>query len=70
VIAEDRTPTEELPLVSIRGPRAVAGDAESRLLALVEAVRMHERTTSRRGVPKRPGDHDLYRCLESLERPS
>lgn len=70
MIAEDSTPTEELPLVSIRGPRALAGDAESRLLALAEAVRRHELTTSRPGVPKRPRDHDLYRRLDSLEQPS
>jgi hypothetical protein len=70
VIAEDRTPTEELPLVSIRGPRPVAGDAASRFLALVEAVRRHEQTTSQPGVPKRPRDHALYRRLDSLEHPS
>ena len=35
-----------------------------RLAELELAVRLHEETTSRPAVPKRPSDHELYRQLK------
>jgi hypothetical protein len=63
-------PTEELPIwgVSAFGPPPAA-EAEP-FDALAAAIREHERATSSRSVPKRPGDHSLYRRLRGLSEPS
>jgi hypothetical protein len=75
-IADEPTPTEELRLPRFPGdatlhvPPGEAGlrDALQRLEALEEAIRLHEQATSRPAVPRRPGDHDLYRRLREDER--
>jgi hypothetical protein len=75
---EEPTPTEELILPRLPGdgtlhvPPGEAGlrDALRRLEALEEAIRLHEEATSHPAVPRRPGDHDLYRRLrEDEQRP-
>jgi hypothetical protein len=68
--ASHETPTEELPIwgVTAFGPPK-ASEAEP-FDALAAAVREHERATSSRSVPKRPGDHSLYRRLRGLNEPS
>ena len=75
---EEPTPTEELTLPRLPGdgtlhvPPGEAGlrDALRRLEALEEAIRLHEEATSHPAVPRRPGDHDLYRRLrEDGQRP-
>jgi hypothetical protein len=77
-ILEEPTPTEELQLPRLPGdttlhaPPGEAGlrDALQRLEALEEAIRLHEQATSHPAVPRRPGDHDLYRRLrEDEQRP-
>jgi hypothetical protein len=40
---------------------------EQRFAALADAVREHQTATSHRSVPKRPGDHVLYRRLRAIE---
>ena len=40
------------------------------LSELADAVRDHERTTTRMTVPKRPADHQLYRRLAEIEAPA
>ena len=73
---DEPTPTEELPLPLLPGlglpgdatlhvPPGEAGlrDALRRLEALEQAIRMHEQATRHPAVPRRPGDHDLYRRL-------
>ena len=42
-------------------------EAVGRFVDLVEAVREHEGAASHRAVPKRPGDHRLYRRLDEIE---
>jgi hypothetical protein len=77
-LADEPTPTEELQLPRFPGdatlhvPPGEAGlrDALQRLEALEEAIRLHEQATSHPAVPRRPGDHDLYRRLrEDEQRP-
>jgi hypothetical protein len=77
-ILEEPTPTEELQLprlpadARLHVPPGEAGlrDALQRLEALEEAIRLHEQATSHPAVPRRPGDHDLYRRLrEDKQRP-
>ena len=41
--------------------------AASELGELADAVREHEEITTRRTVPKRPADHELYRRLAEIE---
>ena len=41
--------------------------AASELRELADAVREHEEITTRRTVPKRPADHELYRRLAEIE---
>ena len=41
--------------------------AASELSELADAVREHEEVTTRRTVPKRPADHELYRRLADIE---
>jgi len=75
-LADEPTPTEELQLPRIPGdaslhvPPGEAGlrDALQRLEALEEAIRLHEQATSHPAVPRRPGDHDLYRRLREDEQ--
>jgi hypothetical protein len=75
---DEPTPTEELTLPRLPGdgtlhvPPGEAGlrDALQRLEALEEAIRLHQQATSHPAVPRRPGDHDLYRRLsEGEQRP-
>ena len=77
-LADEPTPTEELQLPRFPGDAALhvppgeAGlrDALQRLEALEEAIRLHEQATGHPAVPRRPGDHDLYRRLrEDEQRP-
>jgi hypothetical protein len=42
-------------------------EALGRFVDLMEAVRDHESAASNRAVPKRPGDHRLYRRLDEIE---
>jgi hypothetical protein len=75
-LADEPTPTEELQLPHFGGdatlhvPPGEAGlrDALQRLEALEEAIRLHEEATGHPAVPRRPGDHDLYRRLREDER--
>ncbi len=75
-LADEPTPTEELQLPRIPGdatshvPPGEAGlrDALQRLEALEEAIRLLEQATSHPAVPRRPGDHDLYRRLREDEQ--
>ena len=68
---EDPTPTEELTLPHFPGeaaPRVPPGEAGlrdslRRLRALEAAIRRHEEATSHPAVPRRPGDHELYRRM-------
>ena len=75
---DERTPTEELPLPLLPGlglpgdptlhvPPGEPGISDSlrRLRALEEAILEHERATGHPAVPRRPGDHELYRRLRS-----
>jgi hypothetical protein len=75
---EEPTPTEELTLPrlpadgTLHVPQGESGlrDVLQRLEALEEAIRLHEQATSHPAVPRRPGDHDLYRRLrEGGQRP-
>jgi hypothetical protein len=77
-LIDEPTPTEELALPrlpddpSLHMPPGEAGlrDAIQRLEALERAIRLHEHATGHPAVPRRPGDHDLYRRLhENEERP-
>jgi hypothetical protein len=61
--------TEEMPLWL---PEAGLIETARRLAELEEAVRSHEEAASSPAVPKRPGDHALYRRVKStmpLPRP-
>jgi hypothetical protein len=49
------------------GGRDAAEPSASELSELAEAVREHERITTRGTVPKRPADHQLYRRLTEIE---
>jgi hypothetical protein len=70
-LIDEPTPTEELTLPRLPGdttPHVPPGevglrDALHRLEALEEAIRRHEEATSHPAVPRRPGDHELYRRL-------
>ena len=53
-------------VASDRRPGGVP-EAVGRFVDLVEAVREHEGAASHRAVPKRPGDHRLYRRLDEIE---
>jgi hypothetical protein len=74
-LIDEPTPTEELALPQLPGdatlhvPPGEAGlrDALHRLRALEEAIRLHERATSHPAVPRRPGDHALYRRLREQD---
>jgi len=74
-LLDDPTPTEELPLpllpgdATLHNPPGEAGlrHALQRLQELEEAIRLHEQATGHPAVPRRPGDHQLYRRLRESE---
>jgi hypothetical protein len=72
-LADEPTPTEELQLPHFPGDATLhvpPGEAGLRdaLQRLEEAIRLHEQATSHPAVPRRPGDHDLYRRLREDEQ--
>lgn len=54
------------PRVALNAPASRHGTL-TRLQALSEAVRKHQRATKGRSVPKRPADHALYSRLAEIE---
>jgi hypothetical protein len=47
-----------------------AGELRAAFQVLARAVRAHELITAHHAVPRRPGDHALYRRLSELDRPA